>query len=183
MLVVLDNAGSADQVRPLLPGTPACALVVTSRDALAGLVISDGATRLDVDVLPLEDAVALLRTLIGARVDGEPGAAAELADQCCRLPLALRVAAELAATRKAVPLAGLAAELADLRTRLDQLEGGGDPRTDVRTVFSWSYRHLDAEYARIFRLAACIPVPASSRMLPRPSAIRPCSMSARRWTG
>jgi tetratricopeptide (TPR) repeat protein len=159
MLVVLDNAGSADQVRPLLPGTPACTAVVTSRDALAGLVARDGATRLDLDLLSLEDAVALLRTLIGPRVDAEPRAAAELAIQCCRLPLALRVAAELAATRPAVPLAGLPSELADLHTRLDLLTAGGDPRTQVRTVFYWSYRHLHADDARTFRLLGLHPGP------------------------
>jgi tetratricopeptide (TPR) repeat protein/transcriptional regulator with XRE-family HTH domain len=159
MLVVLDNARSADQVRPLLPATPACAVLVTSRDALSGLTARDGAGRLDLDVLPLEDAVALLRTLLGARVDAEPAAAAELAEQCCRLPLALRIAAELAAGRSGMPLAGLAAELADLGARLDLLETGGDPRTQVRAVFSWSYRHLDADDARTFRLAGLHPGP------------------------
>jgi len=159
MLVVLDNAGSADQVRPLLPGTPGCTVVVTSRDALAGLVARDGATRLDLDVLPRQDAVALLRTLIGARADAEPEAAAELADQCARLPLALRVAAELAASRPAASLAALAAELTDLGTRLDMLEAGGDSGTAVRTVFSWSYRHLGPEEARAFRLLGLHPGP------------------------
>jgi DNA-binding SARP family transcriptional activator/uncharacterized protein HemY len=159
VLVVLDNAGSADQVRPLLPGTPACTVVVTSRDALAGLVARDGAARLDLDLLPLEEAVALLRPLIGVRAAAEPAAAAELAGQCCRLPLALRVAAELAASRPAAPLAGLTAELADLRTRLDLLDAGGDQRTEVRAVFSWSYRHLDADAARTFRLLGLHPGP------------------------
>jgi DNA-binding SARP family transcriptional activator len=158
MLVILDNAGSADQVRPLLPGSPACAVVVTSRDTLAGLVARDGVTRLDLDLLPQQDAVALLRTLIGARADAKPGAA-ELASQCCRLPLALRVAAGLAASRPAVSLAALVSELADLRTRLDLLEVGGDPRTGVRAVFSWSYRHLGAEDARAFRLLGLHPGP------------------------
>jgi DNA-binding SARP family transcriptional activator len=159
MLVVLDNAGSADQVRPLLPGTPSCTVVVTSRDALAGLVARDGAARLDLDLLPLEEAVALLRTLIGPRAEAEPGAAAELAEQCCRLPLALRVAAELAASRPAASLAALTGELTDLRTRLDLLDADGDPRTQVRVVFSWSYRHLDADTARAFRLAGLHPGP------------------------
>jgi tetratricopeptide (TPR) repeat protein len=159
MLVVLDNAGSADQVRPLLPGAPACAVVVTSRDALAGLVARDGAARLDLDLLPEEEAVALLGTLIGVRAEADPAAAAELADQCCRLPLALRVAAELAATRPAAPLATLTGELADLRTRLDLLDAGEDPPTQVRAVFSWSYRHLDADAARAFRLAGLHPGP------------------------
>ena len=132
---------------------------MTSRDALAGLVARDGAARLDLDVLPLADAVTLLRTLIGTRVDADPGAAAELAGQCCRLPLALRVAAELAVSRPAMPLAGLAAELADLRTRLDLLEAGGDPHAQVRAVFSWSYRYLDANDARTFRLLGMHPGP------------------------
>ena len=159
MLIVLDNAGSADQVRPLLPGTPSCTVVVTSRDALAGLVATVGAARLDLDVLLPADAAALLRALIGARVDAEPAAAAELAAQCCRLPLALRVAAELAASRPAMPVSGLTAELADLRTRLDLLAPGGDPRAQVRAVFSWSYRYLDAEAARTFRLLGLHPGP------------------------
>ena len=99
MLVLLDNARDGEQVRPLLPGDPGCVAVVTSRDALAGLVATDGARRLDLDVLPLADAVALLRSLIGLRADADPEAAAALAGLCARLPLALRIAAELAAAR------------------------------------------------------------------------------------
>jgi DNA-binding SARP family transcriptional activator/tetratricopeptide (TPR) repeat protein len=159
MLVVLDNAGSAEQVRLLLPGTQACAVLMTSRDALAGLVARDGAARLDLDVLPFEEALTLLRTLIGARVDADPGAAAALAGQCCRLPLAMRVAAELAASRPDMPLAALTAELADLRTRLDLLDADQDPRAQVRAVFSWSYRHLDTTAARAFRLLGLHPGP------------------------
>jgi len=157
MLVVLDNAGSVDQVRLLLPGTPACVTVVTSRDSLAGLVARDGAVRLDLDLLPAADAVSLLRALIGQRAGADPGAAEALAAQCCRLPLALRVAAELAAARPAIPLAALAAELADQQGRLDLLDAGGDPRTSVRAVFSWSYRHLDPAAARMFRLLGLHP--------------------------
>jgi DNA-binding SARP family transcriptional activator/Flp pilus assembly protein TadD len=156
-LIVLDNAGSVEQVRPLLPGSPACAVVVTSRDSMAGLVARDGATRLDLDLLPPGEAVGLLRALIGRRVEDDPGAAATLAGQCCRLPLALRVAAELAAARPDVPLAELVGELADQQQRLDLLDAGGDPRTAVRAVFSWSYRHLEADAARAFRLAGLQP--------------------------
>jgi DNA-binding SARP family transcriptional activator len=159
MLVLLDNAGSVEQVRPLLPGSPACAVVITSRDALAGLVARDGAVRLDLDVLPLDDATSLLRGLIGARVDDDPDSAATLATLCCRLPLALRVAAELAAARPAAPLAELVGELADQNKRLDLLDADGDPRTAVRAVFSWSYRHLDAGAARAFRLLGLHPGP------------------------
>jgi hypothetical protein len=140
ILVVLDNAGSVEQVRPLLPGTPGCAAVITSRDALTGLVARECAARLDLDLMPRADAIALLRSLIGRRVDAEPGAAGVLADRCCRLPLALRVAAELAAARPAGSLAELACELTGLQQRLDLLDAGGDPHTAIRSVFSWSYQ-------------------------------------------
>jgi DNA-binding SARP family transcriptional activator/tetratricopeptide (TPR) repeat protein len=159
MLIVLDNARSAEQVRPLLPGTPSCVVVVTSRDALAGLAARDGAARLDLDLMPLLDAAGLLQTLIGARAAADPQAVALLAQQCSRLPLALRVAAELASTRPDVPLAQLAAELADQQQRLNLLDAGGDPRTAIRAVFSWSYRHLDTGTARTFRLASLHPGP------------------------
>jgi DNA-binding SARP family transcriptional activator/tetratricopeptide (TPR) repeat protein len=157
MLVVLDNASEAEQVRPLLPGSSTCVVLVTSRDSLAGLVARDGARRLELDLLPLPDAMVLLRTLIGRRVDDQPGAAAILAAQCCRLPLALRVAAELVHSRPDVPLAELGVELADQQRRLDLLDADGDRRTAVRAVFSWSYRQLDGDAARAFRLLALHP--------------------------
>jgi DNA-binding SARP family transcriptional activator/Tfp pilus assembly protein PilF len=159
MLVVLDNAASVEQARPLLPGSPSCLVVVTSRDSLAGLVARHGARRLALDVLPAADATGLLRTLIGDRVDAEPEAAAELAAQCARLPLALRVAAELAAASSDSRLSELARELAGEQRRLDLLDAGGDERTAVRGVFSWSYRHLPAAAARAFRLIGLHPGP------------------------
>ena len=159
MLILLDNAGSEEQVRPLLPATAGCTVVVTSRDALAGLVARDGARRLDLDLLPLTDAVALLRALIGPRAVACPAATERLAEQCCRLPLALRVAAELAAARPTAPIAELAGELADQRRPLDLLAAGSDPRTAVRAVFSWSIRHLDLPAARTFRLVGLHPGP------------------------
>ena len=152
MLVVLDNTGEEDQVRPLLPGSPGCAAVVTSRDALAGLVARDGARRLDLDLLPLADAVSLLRALIGGRADAEPEAAAALAAHCCRLPLALRVAAELAAARPAAPLASLARELADQQRRLDLLDAAATPGPRSRPCSPGPIRHLDPGTARAFRL-------------------------------
>jgi DNA-binding SARP family transcriptional activator/Flp pilus assembly protein TadD len=159
VLVVLDNAASVEQARPLLPGSPSCLVVVTSRDSLAGLVARHGARRLALDMLPAADAIGLLRTLIGDRVDAEPDAAAELAAQCARLPLALRVAAELAAASPDSRLAELAGELAGEQRRLDLLDAGGDERTAVRGVFSWSYRHLPAAAARAFRLIGLHPGP------------------------
>jgi DNA-binding SARP family transcriptional activator/Tfp pilus assembly protein PilF len=163
ILVVADNAGSVGQVRPLLPGAPGCAVVVTSRDSLAGLVARDGATRLDLDLLPLPDALGLLGALIGDRLDTDPLAAKVLAERCARLPLALRVAAELAVARPAATLAELAGELADQQSRLDLLGAGGDPRTAVRSVFSWSYQHLDPGAARAFRLLGLHPGPGFER--------------------
>ena len=158
-LVVLDNAASVEQVRPLLPGTQSCVVLVTSRDSLAGLVARHGARRLDLNLLPAGDAVSLLRELIGERVDADKAAGSTLAGQCARLPLALRVAAELAAVRPDMDLAHLVSELADEQRRLDLLDAGGDPRTAVRAVFSWSYRRLPADAARAFRLIGLHPGP------------------------
>lgn len=157
MLVLLDNAGSVDQVRLLLPGTASAMVVVTSRDALSGLVARDGAWRLDLGLMLAEEAAELLRRLIGSRAAADPGATAALARQCCQLPLALRVAAELAAGHAAVPLADLVTELADRRRRLDLLDAGGDADTAVRAVFSWSYQDLSSQAARAFRLSGLHP--------------------------
>ena len=157
VLVVLDNARQVEQVRPLLPGGPGCLTVVTSRDSLAGLVARDGAVRLDLDLLTPSEAVGLLRVLIGARVDAEADAADALAARCARLPLALRIAAELATARPVASLAELADELADQQRGLDLLDADGDPRTGVRAVFSWSYQHLDTDTAGLFRLLGLHP--------------------------
>jgi tetratricopeptide (TPR) repeat protein len=157
LLVVLDNAATVEQVRPLLPGSPTVMVLVTSRDALAGLVARDGARRLDLDLLPAGEAAALLHTLIGGRADTDPAAARALAGYCARLPLALRVAAEMAAAHPDEPLAQLSAELASQEERLDLLDAGGDPRSAVASVFSWSYRDLAADTARMFRLLGLHP--------------------------
>ncbi|WP_033337467.1 tetratricopeptide repeat protein [Catenuloplanes japonicus] len=159
MLIVLDNAASVAQVRPLLPGTPGCLTLVTSRDGLPGLVARHGARRLDLDLLPHTDALLLLRRLIGPRCDEDPAATAELAERCARLPLALRVAAELALSRPSVTLRQLTGELADERRRLTMLDAGGDPETGVRAVFSFSYRQLPEPAARAFRLLGLHPGP------------------------
>src|SRR5581483_9183643 len=108
VLVVLDNAAGAEQVRPLVPGTPSCFVVVTSRDDLAGLVARDGARRIELDALSEAEALALLRTLVGSRVDTAPAAARALVHACARLPLALRIAAEVATADPGADLADLA---------------------------------------------------------------------------
>jgi DNA-binding SARP family transcriptional activator len=141
VLLVLDNASSVEQVRPLLPGSPSCFVIVTSRDSLPGLIARHGARRIHLDRLHAAEAFSLLRTLLGDRVDSEPDATDALVECCVRLPLALRLAAELVTSRPGATLAALAADMADEHRRLNLLNSGGDPRTAVRAVFSWSYRH------------------------------------------
>ncbi|GIG88632.1 AfsR/SARP family transcriptional regulator [Plantactinospora endophytica] len=163
MLIVLDNAASVEQARPLLPGTASCAVLVTSRDTLAGLVARDGAERIELGLLSSADAVELLWRTLGDRVTHESSAAAALAERCAHLPLALRVAAELVLTRPTAPLAVLVAELADQQHRLRLLDAGGDPRTGVRAVLSWSYQQLPAAAARAFRMLGPHPGPDIDR--------------------
>lgn len=159
LLVVLDNARDTEQVRLLLPGSSSCQVVVTSRDGLVGLVARYGAHRIELDVLPAPDAVELVSRLIGDRARSEPSAAIALVERCGRLPLALRIASELAVRRRALSLAELTVELADEHRLMDLLDAEGDPRTSVRAVFSWSYRHCDPASARAFRLLGLVPGP------------------------
>lgn len=162
MLVILDNARSADQVRPLLPGVGGCMVVVTSRDQLAGLVARDGAQLLNVDVLTRDEAVRLLTVRLGAqRVAAEPKTVRDIAERCGMNPLALNVVAARAMTRPGFELAALAAELHDAQSRLDTFSGA-DPLTDVREVFAMSYRTLTPEVARVFRLLGLHPGPDAS---------------------
>jgi transcriptional regulator with XRE-family HTH domain/tetratricopeptide (TPR) repeat protein len=159
MLIVLDNARSAAQVRPLLPGSPGCLVLVTSRRQLFGLAVADGAHMLTLGLLTDTEARDLLARRVGPElVLAEHEAADELIRLCARLPLALSIAATCAVARPGMPLGALAAELADARARLDAL-GTGDSATDVRAVFSWSYRQLTAPLARMFRLLSTHPGP------------------------
>jgi tetratricopeptide (TPR) repeat protein len=157
VLVLLDNAYSVEQVRHLLPGSPSCCVVVTSRDSLPALVARHGARRINLDLLSPADAASLLGMLLGARVDAAPTEARALAERCVRLPLALRIAGELATARPGATLAELVDELGDEARRLDLLSAGEDEYTAVRAVFSWSLRQLDADPARAFRLLALHP--------------------------
>jgi tetratricopeptide (TPR) repeat protein/transcriptional regulator with XRE-family HTH domain len=156
VLVLLDNAREVSQVRPLLPGSPACSVLVTSRDALTGLVARDGARRLDLDLLSPDDATGLLRELIGGRAYADPAAVLALAERCSRLPLALRIAAEEVVAQPGMAIADLVDELTGQR-RLDLMEAGGDRGTSVRTVFSWSRGRLDGATDRAFRLIGLHP--------------------------
>jgi hypothetical protein len=153
LLIVLDNATSPQQVRPLLPGTPGCLVVVTSRDDLTGLAARDRAHRIQLGLPPPAEAVALLAGFVGsARVVAELSAARQLARLCAYLPVALCAAGERAAAGPGSTLAGLVAELTDVEARLDLLDAGGDRRTAVRAVFSWSYQQLPPAAAKLFRL-------------------------------
>ena len=159
ILVLLDNARDADQVRPLLLADPAALVLVTSRNELAGLITADGALPLTLDVLAEAEAHELIAARIGpARLAAEPQAARELITRCARLPLALAITAARAAARPSFRLAALAAELADASGRLDALSTG-DNATDVRTVFSWSYKQLSPAEAHLFRLLGLHPGP------------------------
>ncbi|HEX6519046.1 MAG TPA: BTAD domain-containing putative transcriptional regulator [Streptosporangiaceae bacterium] len=160
MLIVLDNAASASQVRNLLPGSSGCLVLVTSRSRLPGLVAKDGAVPVLVKALGETEGVLLLAKIIGAaRVDAELEAATVIAASCAGLPLALRIAAERAALRPGLGLAWLANELATERRRLDALTLGTDTDTTVRSVFSWSYRALAVAARRMFRLLGLSPGP------------------------
>ncbi|MCX5106424.1 BTAD domain-containing putative transcriptional regulator [Streptomyces sp. NBC_00439] len=157
LLFVLDNAADAAQVRPLLPGSAGCAVVVTSRGQLTGLAVTDGAVLLSLDVLPREEARELLAARLGAdRVAAEPEPVTELIDLCARLPLALAVTAARAVGRPGFALSAVVAELRDVRGRLEALDAG-EGVSSVRTVFSWSYRRLDTATARMFRLLGLHP--------------------------
>lgn len=155
MLLLVDNAGSVEQVRPLLPGTASCAVLVTSRARLHGLAVRHTADILDVDRLSPAEAVNLLYTAIGDRATAAPDATRALADQCEGLPLALRIAAEVVASRPRADLSSLVSGLDAAgfvgEPFLDLLDTGDDPYSAIRTVFSWSYRGLADRAATAFR--------------------------------
>ncbi|MBK3577443.1 tetratricopeptide repeat protein [Streptomyces sp. MBT65] len=159
VLLVLDNARSTDQVRPLLPTDAGSVAVVTSRNRLDGLVIREGALRIALDVLPRYAARTLLERQMGAeRVALEPREVDQLVDLCARLPLALSVAAARTATAPAGSVGALVRELRRARAPLD-LFGVQDADVDLRTVFHGSYALLPAPAARLFRLLGCHPGP------------------------
>ncbi len=159
MLIVLDNARDEQHVRPLLPASQASLVIITSRNQLGGLAAADRARLVSLDVLSQSEAVRMLTfRLSPGRAAAEPGPADEIATLCGRLPLALAVAAARAEARPDFGLAALAAELRDRSGRLDALDAG-DPAASVRAVFSWSYRQLSAEAARMFRLLGLHPGP------------------------
>lgn len=173
MLVMLDNARDVEQVRPLLPGSPGCVVVVTSRNHLTSLITAEGARPLTLDLLPVKEANELLARRIGPdRLDAEPQAVKKIVALCAQLPLALSIVAARAAAHPKFTLTALAGELRDARG-LDGFSKG-DHSTDLRAVFSWSYERLTAPARRLLRLLALHPGPdisvaatASLAALPR----------------
>ncbi|MGW1758988.1 AfsR/SARP family transcriptional regulator [Streptomyces mirabilis] len=159
LLILLDNAASAEQVRPLLPGSPSCCVVVTSRNRLGDLVARDGAHSMPLDLLLSAEARALLSEALGAdRLAAEPLAVDELIRLCGSLPLALRVAAARLAGDPGLRLADLVTEMSE-GSRLEALEPDGDENSPLRAAFSVSYRVLAPAARRLFRLLGLFPGP------------------------
>ncbi|GAA1021656.1 SARP family transcriptional regulator [Acrocarpospora pleiomorpha] len=159
MLVVLDNARSAEQVRPLLPGSPGCFVLVTSRNQLSGLIAGYGAQPLALDVFTDAESTDLLARRIGhRRVTEDTQAAERIIASCARLPLALVITAARAVTRPTFPLRVLADELQQAGTSLDAFHSD-DPATDVRSIFDCSYQALGADAADLFRWLGAHPRP------------------------
>ena len=159
VLVLLDNAHDADQVRPLLPGSPGCGVLVTSRYRLTSLIAEQGAHPLNVDLFTPADAREMLVSRLGVeRVTAYPQAAEQIITQCDRLPLALSIVAARATNHPDFPLTALAEELCDAERRLQALDPG-EEATSVKAVFSWSYRQLSDPAARLFRLLGLHPGP------------------------
>jgi len=186
VLVVLDNARDVEQVRPLLPGSPGCLVLVTSRNELTGL-IAEGAHPLTLDLPTGAEAHQLLERRLGPdRLKAEPIPARQMADLCGRLPLALGIVAARAVTHPQFSLTDLAAELRNSHERLDAFEGG-DPAVNPRSVFSWSYQQLSSAAARMFRTFGMYPgpditVPAAASMAGVPIAAARPALAELAWS-
>ena len=157
MLVLLDNARDAEQVRPLLPGAGSCHVVVTSRDDLSGLTMASGALRVEVGTLPVAVSAKLLGRLLSNRCVHDPAARTAVASRCGGLPLALRLAAEVATARPGQPLGHLVSQIDGGTGALSTLECDS---VSLRSAFSWSYRSLPADAAVAFTLLGLHPGPA-----------------------
>lgn len=161
VLMVLDNANNANQIRPLLPATPGCMVLVTSRDSLTGLVVTEAAHRLTLDLLSPSEARTLVTGIIGV-TRADPDQVEDLIRLCARLPLALRIAAGRIAAHPHLAVADVVAELRDEHNRVEALSRNEDERAAVRAVFDWSYQQLTSEQARLFRRLGLHPGPEMS---------------------
>jgi tetratricopeptide (TPR) repeat protein len=174
VLVVLDNAQDAAQVRPLLPGGAGCLAIVTSRNQLPGVTATHGAHPVRLQLFGVHQAREFLRRRLGRRAaTAQPAALDEIIDLCERLPLALAIVAARAAQNPAFPLAAIAEELRVAQGSLDAFVGE-DEVTNARAVFSWSYEALQPQAAWLFRLLALHPgpdvaVPAAASLVALPA--------------
>jgi tetratricopeptide (TPR) repeat protein/transcriptional regulator with XRE-family HTH domain len=158
LLIVLDDAVSVEQVRPLMPGDVSCAMLITSRHYLADLVVRDGVNGVVLDVLPPSNSTALLASVIGEdRVGAEPEAAAAVAAACGHLPLALRLAGAMLAGAPEYRVADLERDFSQ-EDRLTALEGLVRPSA-VEDAFELSYEALPASAAFLFQRLALHPGP------------------------
>ncbi|WP_214324391.1 BTAD domain-containing putative transcriptional regulator [Nonomuraea sediminis] len=173
VLVMLDDARDAAQVRPLLAAAPGCLTLVTSRSELSGLAVTAGAHLVRLDVLPDDDARRLLTAWLGeSRPAAEPQATARIIGRCGRLPLALAIVAAQLAQHARLPLAEVAADLERAGADLGPF-AGGDPAIDLRGVFGRSYRDLPAPAALLFRRLGLhpgphVPLPAAASLAAAP---------------
>ncbi|AVT31727.1 transcriptional regulator [Plantactinospora sp. BC1] len=162
MLIVLDNAGDAEQVRPLLPGGTGSFVLITSRNELSALVVTEGARSVRLDPFTTCQARQMLAARLGRqRIDAEPEAVDRIVEACGRLPLALAIVAARAVARPDFPLAALHRQLAEAGDGLDRF-ASPDTAVDVRAVFSWSHRTLGTPAARLFRRLGLHPTPELS---------------------
>jgi DNA-binding SARP family transcriptional activator len=173
LLIVLDNVRDAVQAEPLLPGSPSCTVLVTSRHRLTGLVTAHGARPVPVDVLGEAEAHQLLDRHLGpARTAAEPQAVADLLAHCSGLPLALGILTARAVLDPQLRLADLADEVRHSADGLDVLDTG-ELRTSLRAVFASSHRALSARAAEVFALLGLAPGPDTTRV-PRCASWKPC---------
>lgn len=157
VLIVLDNVHDAEQVRPLLPGSAGCRVLLTSRNQLTSLAVIDGAHLLAIEPLSDSDAQALLARRLGAhRLAQEAAAVEQIVQACAGLPLALSVVAARAAPE--FPLSVVADRLRAAQGRLDAFDGG-DETANLRSLLAGSYRYLSPGAARLFRLLPLLPGP------------------------
>ena len=164
VLIMLDNARDVTQVRPLLPASPGCLAIITSRNQLSGLITTHAARTITLDPFSTDEAREVLTRRLGERrLADELGALDEIIAGCAGLPLATAIVAARATIHPNMPLAEIADELRDERTRLDAFSADDDVAADVRAVFSWSYRQLSQSAGRLFRLLSVHAGPDISR--------------------
>nr|WP_267887139.1 tetratricopeptide repeat protein [Streptomyces specialis] len=157
LLIILDNATSAESIRPFLSNASGT-LLITSRNRLSGLSARDGVRLMQVDILPHADSLTLLANAVGRdAVRAELAVADKLVSVCGHLPISLRIVAEQIASRPQLSLRRHLEALSEEGSLLENLTLGDDDRTNITAIFSWSYRKLDYPTSRLFRLLAAAP--------------------------